>query len=417
LYYVPGAAERIEEVRLVAPALEHLVIIQGDPDGGRFVDGIRFAGITFQHTDHHLLGGTKFQAGGWIPGAISMTGARQCAIVDCTIRHTGWSGIVLEDGCTDNWIVGNHITDLGGCGIKINGADINGPVARRTGRNHVTDNHIHHGGEVYFQAAGIISMHAFANDISHNHVHHMYYTGISVGWVWGFRPSISWDNRVENNHVHDLGFGWLSDMGCIYTLGVQPGGVIRGNLVHGVESDTYGGWGIYLDEGSSHIIVENNVAYAAGHEPFHQHYGRENHIRNNVFIGGKSGVLAVEKTPLLQAIVAERNILVTDGVPIVPTHKELSVLHEGGAMICDLNLIWDVGGKPITALKKKFADEPGIDLAAWQKLGYDQHSIVADPQFRDPARADYTVGEDSPALRVGFRPFNLAEACRRMIHN
>jgi len=104
-------------------------------------------------------------------------------------------------------------------------------------------------------------MHAAGNIITHNHIHDLYYTGISAGWRWGYNESVARDNLIEKNHIHDIGQGWLSDMGGIYTLGVQPGTVLRGNLIHDVNKASYGGWAIYLDEGSSHIIVENNICY------------------------------------------------------------------------------------------------------------------------------------------------------------
>ena len=65
-------------------------------------------------------------------------------------------------------------------------------------------------------------------------------------------------------------------------LGVQPGTVLRGNLIHDIEKSNYGGWAIYPDEGSAHLLIENNVCYRTNGEIFHQHYGRENVIRNNI---------------------------------------------------------------------------------------------------------------------------------------
>jgi hypothetical protein len=46
----------------------------------------------------------------------------------------------------------------------------------------------------------------------------------------------------------------------------------------------------------------------------------------------------------------------------------------------------------------------------WQKSGKDARSAVADPKFLDPARHDYRLAPDSPALKLGFKPFDYGQA-------
>jgi hypothetical protein len=52
----------------------------------------------------------------------------------------------------------------------------------------------------------------------------------------------------------------------------------------------------------------------------------------------------------------------------------------------------------------------GMDLPAWQKLGYDQHSVIADPLFMDAENNDYRLQPDSPAHEIGFKPFDFSKA-------
>jgi hypothetical protein len=192
-------------------------------------------------------------------------------------------------------------------------------------------------------------------------------------------------------------------MGGIYTLGVQPGTVIRGNLIHGVRSAHYGGWCIYPDEGSSHIIIENNVCYDADRQAFHQHYGRENVVRNNIFAFGGDSVATYSRMEPHSGFTFERNILITDGKPVWSSrHPEGK---DAGRYLSDLNLIWDVGGrKPVFIFKggKK------LSLAAWRKLGHEVHSVVADPRCRIGARRDFSFGKNSPAPALGIRPIDLS---------
>jgi hypothetical protein len=41
---------------------------------------------------------------------------------------------------------------------------------------------------------------------------------------------------------------------------------------------------------------------------------------------------------------------------------------------------------------------------AWQALGLDTHSVIADPLFVDRAAGDYRLKPDSPAFKLGFKP-------------
>jgi len=441
LYYVPMAGETPETVEVYAPVVRKLLQVIGCPAENRHVEYLRFKGLTFEHTDWLQPGDPEEEDAGFpdafadpsrsvsrysrencasgsqaasdVPGALQLYGARYCAIEDCCIAHIGSYGIELGDGCRGNRIVGNEIADLGAGGVKLNGAAWNEPVYLQTGDNRITDNHIHECGRVFHCGVGVLSMHSFGNEISHNHIHDLYYSGVSCGWLWGYRPSISRDNMIAKNHIHNLGQGLLSDMGGIYTLGVQPGTVLRGNLIHDVEKLNYGAWCIYPDEGSAHILIENNVCYCTNGEIFHQHYGRENIVRNNIFAFGADSVAAHGRADLQhKAFSFERNIFLTRGSPIFKGgYNALLKLRN---IRSDLNVFWDKSGDPI-----RFADREGeIDLDAWRALGQDQHSIVADPQLADPDNDDFSVAPDSPAVtELGFEPIDLSDVGPRSPEN
>ena len=90
---------------------------------------------------------------------------------------------------------------------------------------------------------------AFSADtrVAHNVIHDMPYTGISIGYRWDTSPTTQVRCIAEYNHIHDV-MKKLADGAGIYTLGFQPGTVLRGNLIHNVHRSAYAHGGAPTDE-------------------------------------------------------------------------------------------------------------------------------------------------------------------------
>jgi hypothetical protein len=93
--------------------------------------------------------------------------------------------------------------------------------------------------------------------VANNEIKDLPYSGISLGWGWGFADTPVGNNRIKNNHIHDH-VKSMVDAGAIYSLGAQPGTVFSGNVIEN-QTNEYGA--IYLDQGSRHITIYNNVVY------------------------------------------------------------------------------------------------------------------------------------------------------------
>jgi hypothetical protein len=365
------------------------------------------------------------QAGFNIPGSIVFEGAHNCSMEDCTVAHTGWYAIEFIEGCRANRLIGNHLHDLGAGGIKIDGGDAYSPEPERTGNNWITDNHLHDMGQVFHSGCGMNLIHTFGNHVLHNHIHDLYYSGISCGWIWGYEDNVSRDNRIEFNHIHDLGKQVLSDMGGIYMLGVQPGTALRNNLIYNIDKSEYGGWAIYTDEGSSHMVIENNICYNVNSQPYFQHYGRENLVRNNIFAFGKQGQInhgrgnafrfyvnrCYNDGAITCAFTFMRNIVITEGEPVfICGGVDETGNYEKKNFISDCNLFYDISGKEIVTINRPHEKEAtaAFNLDQMRKLGLELHSIVADPKCADLAKRNFALKKDSPAFTLGFAPIDMS---------
>jgi hypothetical protein len=385
LAYKPLPGEDPEKVEAIAPVLTQLVRIEGARQ-------LRFKGITFSHADWTIgpKGFSDSQAAIELPGAIWAQGAVGCSLENCVVSHVGGYGIDFGRGCRDNRIVRCEITDIGAGGIRIGETSLRKEEADQTTGNVVTDCHIHDLGVCFPAGVAIWVGHSSKNTFAHNHIHDTYYSGFSIGWSWGYGPSGAQENVIEYNYVHHIGRGMLADMGGIYTLGTCTGTVIRNNVFHDVWSSTYGGWAIYFDEGSTGVLAENNVAYRCKSNGFHQHYGKDNRLRNNIFALSQEAQIARTRKENHFTLAFERNIVYwKEG-------KLLSGNWEGDQFRWEKNLFWNPAGTK------------GLP-EAWKEKGLDKDSVVADPLFVDPDKGDFTLKPDSPALKLGFRPIDVTK--------
>ena len=257
---------------------------------------------------------------------------------------------------------------------------------------------IAHGGRFHPAGIGVWIGHSHDNTVDHNTICDFYYSSVSVGWIWGYQESRAHHNRITHNHMHDLGHGVLSDMGGVYTLGISPGTVVANNHIHDVESFSYGGWGLYTDEGSTGVVMENNLVYRTKCAGFHQHYGKENHVRNNIFAFNKEQQLQRTRTEDHISFFFENNIVLWDNdSPLLGSNWKDDNFR------MDRNVYWHFG-KPITFFG-------GLSFDEWKSnRKQDVHSIIADPGFVDAKADDYHLKADSPAIKLGFKPFDYTKS-------
>ncbi len=405
LTYYPMPGEDMREVEVIAPTLTRLVELRGDAELGLYVENVTLSGLSFQHQDWTLEpeGHSDPQAAVTIPAAVMADGALSCTVEGCEIAHVGEYALWLRRGCRSNRVVRNRVHDFGVGGVRIGEATMARADAAESRANSIDNNHIFDGGHVYPAGVGIWVAQSSQNTISHNEIHGLRYSGLSIGWNWNDAPNRCHHNTIEYNHVHHVMSGELNDGGGIYTLGTSPGSVIRNNIFHDIWPYNAIGWGIYLDATTNQYLVEHNIVYNTLSGGLMYHNGGHEHvIQNNVFAFSAQQMLWPYWEPRPNAF--RRNIIYfTQGDLFIPfAEKELQDRLEAGDPLgeWDSNVYYNPDEPDFTFFRYPFPE--------WQALGPDQHSVVEDPQFVDAEAYDLGLKPTSPALRLGFEPIDTS---------
>ncbi len=397
LYYIPLPDQTPENTVIIAPVLENLISFNGDAKSGNFVEHIHFEGISFQHCAYNIptTGSEPNQAAVLINAAIMLEGSRDISFRNCEVSKTGQHAIWFKKGCNNSVVENCYINDIGGGGIYLGDTKPHEGI-EHTKNIQIKNNIIHTGGREFPSAIGIWVGHSSDNLITYNDIGNFYYTGISVGWIWGYKPSLSKRNTITYNNIHHIGWDLLSDMAAVYTLGKSEGTIISNNVIHHIHAYSYGGWGLYTDEGSSGILMENNLVYSTKTGGFHQHYGENNTIKNNIFAFAKMFQVQCTRVEDHLSFSFHNNIILfEEGTVLKGSWNKIHIEM-------DQNLYWNISGNDYNFNEKSFGK--------WQRSGHDTNSFITDPNFKDPMAFNFKLKNKKSIKRIDFKPFKYKKA-------
>ena len=440
-FWPPGGSLDGGEVTI--PVNDRLIELKGTPD--KPVEHVHIEGLTLTQTRSlSLVRGYAVQSDGF---ALYLENARHCRIAGNLFDQVGGDAIRLENANAHNEIVDNEIAYAGAQGIcfhsngkgtthtwhknveKLREMADGMPVALG---NLISRNHIHHCGTIEKHGAGIFSfrINAVDNVISHNWIHDVPRYGIALQVGLG-------GNVIEYNDIHRSSLE-TADTGGIETnrwfvLKERPefakGNVIRFNRVRDdIGCGAYGkprepmpessmraggriwapyySWGIYFDNSPMDVTVYGNIV--AGNVlggVMVLGAGKNVLFENNVLVDSSASQMYYSSISSggnygpSEGIRFVRNVVSYNSpTALLARMKKMptkTILAES-----DHNVYFNAGG----ALS---IDLPGVPAAEsfekWRSLGYDAHSVVADPQFVDAATGDYSLRSGSPAHALGFK--------------
>ncbi len=391
IIYKPKSGEQPKTTIATTPLIEQFLIFKGSESSK--VSFLNFKGLSFEMTKYTMpkTGIEPVQAAANTQAAIVLDFSDNINFSNCSVSKTGQSALWIRRGCTYISAEQCLFKDLGANAVKIGEQNMAQNEAMHTHHNRINNCIMQSGSKIFPSAAALIIFQSGNNTVTHNDISDFIYTGISVGWTWGYGESLAKNNNISYNHIHHLGWGILSDMGGIYTLGKSEGTVLRNNVLHDIFSKGYGGWGLYTDEGSTGILLENNLVYNCKSAGFHQHYGQDNMIRNNIFYNQQLAQLEATRVEPHIGFTFTNNI-------IVYGLGELSGINWATANFkSDYNLYWNTQSKKITI--------GNLTFEQWQKSGKDAQSVIADPQLINNQPTNKTAMQN-----INFKPFNVNEA-------
>ena len=478
LTYLANPGENPNTDLVMVPQLPQLLVASG-------LEYVTFQGLTFEHDNYAVpaLGHRSSEMEPDIPGAVSFQNAQHITFDSGTVTQV--SGTALEfiscvakaspsdcaavsaSGATAyNTVQNSAFYDIGALGVLFGHPYTNVDNDANTPQFNLVQNNVVEGyGRIIPAAFGIAQGNGHDNVYTHNEVYDGYHTALSISEANGdtVKPNGvgNANNTISFNHVYNLLEGIMNDGGAIRiesgnSVYTGPGNAILNNKIHDVsdasimDSNGYGGDGIYLDNQTGLVDVENNLVYRVSANTIFTPQGpaspdEASTVKNNIFAYGRGGMVSISNPytdgvpPVIPLVWTFTNNIVyfdRSGTSNPSFSVQGGCLYPGGAaypqfMFFNSNLYWRTDGSfgsdtkafavqttaatsgsyaPCSGLAK---DSTFYTFAQWQqKVDEDVLSVVQNPGFQNPAYPadDYSLPNGAPG--VGFVVFDPNQAGR-----
>ncbi|MGC8828190.1 MAG: right-handed parallel beta-helix repeat-containing protein [Verrucomicrobiia bacterium] len=410
LYYYPPSSPAGTDL-IEVPVLKHLIEFKGSAE--KPVKYVFLEGFTFEHTRRTFMETREpLLRSDWAiyrGGAVFLTGVEDCKIADCDFNQVGGNAVFVSGYGRRVVIERCHIWDAGANAIafvgkpeavrnpiNFNKTSVYEEIDKEPGPRSnefpadciVEDCLIHNCGEFEKQIAGVEISMAQNITVRSCSIYELPRAGINIGdGCWGGHIIEFCDvfDTVLETGDHGSFNSWGRDR--FWGLKNAPPeklpelsllDVVNPIVIRNSRWRCDHGWDIDLDDGSSNYRIYNNLLLRGGlklREGFHRI------VTNNICIN--NGLHLHVWFTNSQDYIA-RNILMASHSPIgMPSGK-------WGIMI-DFN----------------FFTTSESDRAKYAAHGCDSNSLVGDPLFIAPHRADFRVKEESPAIKIGFINFPM----------
>jgi len=191
----------------------------------------------------------------------------------------------------------------------------------------------------------------------------------------------------------------LADGSSINISGAGEGNIIEHNFLFDLLYT-----GFRTDDWQDETYIRNNIVWKCGGSAYI--FKGHNYLENNIAVNANKAVhlRAFPQQTFEPDAVIRNNIFISDS-------KEF-VIYKPTGWPAQMNL-HRAGSKPMPYefdVDNNIYYYPGAEqfLVEQKEQGIEQHSIAVDPGFANPFQGDFSLNDNSPAIKLGFKPFDTS---------